>query len=105
MTDKLEIAAKLDEARALIEKGWCQHDYRRGDCFCVYGAIRQVVLGTVEAFSAEVGPPISYIAQAINHPDEEDEVTPDVWNDAPGRTQSEVIEAFRKAADLARASA
>jgi hypothetical protein len=100
MTDNATIADKLDEARALIEKGWCQGAFERRGCFCLYGAISQVTLGQADADSRSTEPLEELVAKAINDGSESWELAR--WNDAYGRTQAEVIEAFRKAAELAR---
>jgi hypothetical protein len=107
------IADKLDEARALIEKGWCQGEYARGKsgrkadptgryaaCFCAVGALgaanRQWPWGGMLGLS-ELNAAIGSFRQG--------EVPILDWNDIEWRTQAEVIEAFRKAAELARAEA
>lgn len=97
----------LRAARALIEKGWTQYDFARNSggwgvdewhhsaaCFCSWGALNRAGIdlecNTASAIhwlrSATVGP----IA---------------VWNDAPGRTQAEVLAAFDKAIELAQSEA
>lgn len=103
MADNLAIADKLDEARALIEKGWCQRAFAKDAngkkvfswhpsavCWCAIGAIN--------ATEPNNGGPWRYLEKVVGR-------SPDTWNDAPERTQAEVIEAFRKAAELARAVA
>jgi hypothetical protein len=98
------IAAKLDEARALIEKGWCQKDYARdaggaGEwptdaacaCYCSAGAIMAIANENLELEDA--------LEDAFRKATGGSIIT---WNDHPNRTQAEVIEAFRKAAELAR---
>jgi hypothetical protein len=102
--DNLLIAEKLDEARKLIERGWCQGEYAfyageaiaddaditvDCDCYCAIGALRAVCGDNFTAAH-------HYLARAVG-----DSQTLD-WNDAPERTQAEVIEAFRKASQLSR---
>ena len=97
--DREAVATKLDEARALIERGWVQGSYENahGNCFCSLGAIEQVG-GDCWNELPELWQPL---AQAIGtNPCEGFAIA--TWNDAPGRTQAEVVEAFRKAAELAR---
>ncbi len=106
MSGNLEIAAKLDEARALIERGWCQGLFEMRSitesCFCLYGAVNRVVAGDAE--SDLVGDEYFLpLARAIG--EDRNPLNLAEWNDAPGRTQAEVVEAFRKAADLARGEA
>jgi hypothetical protein len=99
------IADKLDDARALIEKGWCQKDYAQDRCgsgiwyddpqavcYCAVGAIRAVCGEDEIADVAErTVEGVVGAASLIS------------WNDK--HTQAEVIEAFRKAAELARGEA
>lgn len=108
------IAQKLEEACALIEKGWCQGGYTNatslsgaleGEPFascCSIGAI-----GIAKhAFPDERMPEMAYLHRAIfggQQPGEYgygDDIAD--WNDAPERTQAEVVAAFKKAAKLAR---
>ncbi len=106
-----DVADTLDKARALIEKGWTQDaEARNADgldvadldpscddvepvCWCAGGAMFTVKgdlsYTTVAAvFNAATG------AECVAE-----------WNDAEGRTQAEVIQAFKEAAALARAGA
>lgn len=99
------VADKLREARALIERGWTQEEFARSKtgrtvktnspqavCWCAYGALIQVD-GESDAYP--------WLCKAIDP--EGDMVTR--WNDAPERTQAEVLEAFDKAIDLAEQEA
>jgi len=98
--DREAVAAKLDEARALIERGWTQGDFARDGegnparidryaaCFCAVGA-----LVAVDA-EPEATP---FLRDALGV------CSISFWNDAPERTHAEVVEAFRRAAELARA--
>lgn len=98
-----EIAEKLDEARALIEKGWCQDSYAKRGCVCSLGAINKVTSGNANLeFRTGWTDMTAALAEAIGVFCNAD--IP-LWNDDPKRTQAEVIEAFRKAADLARSEA
>lgn len=93
-----QIAKALQQAAKLIEeKGWIQGSY--GDHvhgFCSIGALgtvtdhetyypaTQVLAGAVpEEFCPQLKPSIQRIIE---------------WNDTPGRTRSEVVQLFRKAA-------
>lgn len=97
------VADNLRRARALIESGWTQKEYARGKsgrgvnelgnapvCFCALGAIRRVTRrewdNTEEAKA---------LRAAILGRDIID------WNDAPRRTQADVLAAFDKAIELA----
>jgi hypothetical protein len=105
------VAEKLREARALVAKGWTQDADARnaagedleevyhelGDttpvCWCAGGAIHQVAgqssyISVAKVFGSAIG--VEFI--------------PD-WNDAPGRTQAEVLQAFDRAIELAESQA
>jgi hypothetical protein len=92
------IADKLCEARALIERGWCQIDQARDAlgrdcdphdpkavCWCVYGAFN-----AVDAPNEALKP----LQLATG------EILLANWNDAPERTQAEVLAAFDRAIEL-----
>jgi hypothetical protein len=91
------VADKLREARALVERGWCQHvfDQTHGDqqLFCAVGAIVRVTRA-VSCYLDVVGT----LRQAV---DPRGGLYG--WNDAPERTQAEVLAAFDKAIELAEA--
>lgn len=101
----MNTAEKLREARALIERGWCQDDpaqdaNRNLVCetdpdacrFCAFGAMSRVdPLGCADfalTQSARRKGYAGYIA----------------FNDTPGRTQSEVLALFSEAIALAEGS-
>lgn len=94
------VADKLAEARALIERGWCQDVYardragnemrwadRRATCYCTRGALYAVGVHDVA---------YEFVFQAVENQ------SLAIWNDAPERTQAEVIDAFKRAEQLAR---
>lgn len=94
------VAQKLDEARALIEtRGWARNDYECNGGLCIIGAIRAATNGDPFTWSDESGVLERFMRSALGL------CWLDVWNDAPERTQAEVIEALRKAAELARSAA
>lgn len=96
----------LDKAADLIEPegAWCQHviakkggrvfkdggvpGWREADCFCVSGAL--LFAGEGEDREAR-----RRLTRLIGQ-------EPIYWNDAPNRTQSEVVKALRDAANLAK---
>jgi hypothetical protein len=103
-----DIAEKLVEARKLIERGWTRKVYARtksgkettltrksATCFCAMGAIGRVFDDDDPNFYT---PGMRFLAAAIGT----DPIYE--WNDAPGRTQAEVLAAFDKAIELARAA-
>lgn len=107
MADVQEV---LNKAADLLEKpgAWTQGVFarnRRGNvcsptddtarCFCVSGAVQRVVGGFASPTFYSVVDLLNAMARRRNarhiaH-----------WNDAPGRTQSEVVEALRAAAKAA----
>lgn len=93
MTD---IATKLREARALIERGWCQGRMSTADgSVCIRGAILDAFY---DADLAEEKRADGLLKSAVGF----DGYLGD-WNDAPERTQAEVLAAFDKAIELADA--
>lgn len=95
VADVLEAAADLIEP----EGRWAQDIfYKRGDCYCLVGALREAA-GAGSAIAVERGP-IADAVHAARGPD--DRVMLHDWNDAPGRTQAEVVAKLREAASLSR---
>jgi hypothetical protein len=108
-----EIADKLREARALIERGWTQGEYaRRKDgapasilsrelfCYCAAGA---VAAGAGYKYPSSIVPGMRELSLAVGGDGDESDILN--WNDAPERTQAEVLAAFDKAIELAEQSA
>jgi hypothetical protein len=93
------IARKLAEARKLIERGWCQQRNRRlswrGWKYCALGALDHV--GDAR---------LSKIALASVLPMTMPRIPPSLnivlFNDREGRTQAEVIAAFKRAEQIVR---
>lgn len=102
-----EVKQTLIAARALIEKGWTQDAYARdadgaacsvnddrATCFCMNGAVMRVAgiyrendaLMVFTALGSAAG-----VTRYSHH-----------WNDAPGRTQAEVLALFDKAIEAAQ---
>lgn len=97
------VADKLREARALIERGWTQGNYVEEGCYCALGAIGMAVVGNPTAPSFMCGyPAISGVVRALGLPLglRTSSGVAD-WNDAPDRTQAEVLAVFDKAIALA----
>jgi hypothetical protein len=101
----VDIADKLAEARKLIERGWTQGQYARGKsgkavdehgrhavCFCALGALRRATGNYWDN-----GPETRLLRSAIGS--KKDVID---WNDAKRRTQAQVIEAFKRAEQIAR---
>ena len=87
----------LIDARALLAKGWMQGDWHNGDVvrlptrWCSIGAIEWAGGGTAESSAKRA------LWRAVGTACISD------WNDAPGRTQAEVLEAFDRAIALCEA--
>lgn len=91
----MTVADVLNGAADLIERdGWCQNtSHGAGGTRCAVAAIRDarplpvgVYTGALEWFERTLGCPSAAL-----------------WNDAPGRTKTEVVAALRAAAERARA--
>jgi hypothetical protein len=118
----LSVAEVLDAAADLIEPdgAWTQGDFgRRSDgkgwsmveratdiafadfpatCFCLYGAVAKVAGVSPQNALAE---PFAVIREVFNTPFAFEIAQ---WNDAPERTQAEVVAKLREAAAFARES-
>jgi hypothetical protein len=104
------VADKLREARALIERGWVQV-LVAGDAkgrsaplhsdtavvFCPYGALQRVTV----ADNGLYGRLLELVKRAVGLGKGSSLI---VWNDAPERTQAEVLAAFDKAIELAESA-
>lgn len=107
MTDNLEIAAKLDEARALIEKGWTRGEFKRRNCYCALGAIAKATTGQADPdaesfpYSSAYQRAVCMLEEAVGDPASIGRPDIAYWNDNQ-RSKKPVIEAFKKAAALAR---
>lgn len=74
----------LCKARNLIDRhGWCQHSFARGGMYCTLGAIKAVA--KLDYQCREVLLSVLKVESVAN------------WNDAPGRTKQEVLDAFDRA--------
>ena len=112
--EALSVSEVLSRAADLLEKpgAWTQWAYGRdifGDveedgsemptdpvCFCVQGAIGQVM--GERPYGAPIYPVIGALADHLGVP----AVDVPVWNDAPGRTQAEVVSALRAASEASQ---
>lgn len=71
----------LEAAEYIRQHGWCQHDYMASDGrVCLYGALRDL---------PENSPALAEIMRAVDR-------KPEWWNDAPGRTEQEVIDLLER---------
>lgn len=106
--DARQAAEALDRASIMVGGGWCQNAMARrsdgsscgwGDADCVavdaFAAIRSAnrekTAGVLEQATEAVS---AFAGQGIN-----------IWNDAPGRTQAEVVAGLHAAAGILRGEA
>jgi hypothetical protein len=107
MYNKYTTEQLLIEARALVEKGWCQGASARNDrgmlteffgnkavTFCMSGALCRLMNPVLEPWRKANDILASVVGCGIG-----------VWNDRPERTQAEVLEAFDNALAIVRGSA
>lgn len=95
----------IREARnVLFERGWTRRQLEHDDgSVCAMGALRIAAYGAVLGWGPEVESARDCLIAADAHlPDFiTDEPSVPAWNDYPGRTFGEVIDAFDKAEKLA----
>jgi hypothetical protein len=102
------VATKLREARALIERGWTQEAFARGKsgrvvvpngraavCFCAVGAIKRYDHWCYDLVAKPLATAIGVKGVTGIYD----------WNDAPERTQADVLAAFDRAIELAEQEA
>ena len=85
VADVLDAAADI-----IIESGWTQGAFEDNGCFCLDGAIMRAK-GVYDTLLE-----LDYVRRATGWP------SAIMWNDAPGRTEDEVVAKLREAAALAR---
>jgi hypothetical protein len=98
MTERMEIADVLERAADLIEPegAWTQGSYGGGHLPTCMGGAVNIARGR-QAWETPAGDPIAaFLAQCLGQ-----KVA--FWNDAPERTQAEVVAKLREAAAKARA--
>ena len=88
----MNVADKLDKIANLLEsRGWTQKQYTNAQGrMCLLGASAELF------FWGEQNAPLEYLRTYL------DTWNLTAWNDAPGRTQEEVITTLRSAAEKAR---
>ena len=94
----MSVAGTLAEARKLIAQGWTQGEYKRVvngvECWCISGAMGQAAPGYKPrdlAFAAlflSLRVDDFYLSSSTNLIE---------WNDAPGRTQEDVLDLIDRA--------
>jgi hypothetical protein len=104
----------LTHAAEKVAHGWCQRSYQVGDLYCMMGAMQRTATAEYVTSSSEWNTAIRVLAKQI---DPEGRLSPYGfapssicqrasiirWNDAPGRTQEEVIHEMEIAAKTAEA--
>jgi hypothetical protein len=105
-----EVGGVLKSARDLVAtRGWCQkvrardgygkrqvsHDHERAGQFSVVGAIYRAAAGNEDLRDVA----LAVLAKAVNESPRPSDI--DGWNDEPGRTRAQVIEAFDCAVKIA----
>lgn len=85
----MTVSNLLQEARALIERGWCQGEFQIEEQYCVIGAIETAR----EKYSARTG----ITAQKVLWLHSGGGCSLPNWNDQPGRTKEEVLALFDRA--------
>lgn len=85
----MKISEVLFKAAQIIERdGWCQNDYKNGNCLCPLGAIRVACGHQANKENSEVTQPTcEFLRDFLDKPVW-------CWNDAPERTAEEVIDAL-----------
>jgi hypothetical protein len=87
-----DVTKLLIEGRERIEQGWCQGRFEAKGSFCMLGAIRYDHQTTKWRRAAR-----KRLARALGLGQEADGNHIPNWNDAPGRTKDEVLQAFDRA--------
>jgi hypothetical protein len=87
-----ETVTILRAARERIERGWCQGIGSIGHSFCALVAL-STLFAPEDALDNE---PLRLLRKAVG----QERIIE--WNDAPGRTKADVLEAFSRAIELAR---
>ena len=102
LTLEPDVRKALEDARALVKKGWAQ-DYNAmalGSAVCdprSKAAARWCANGALVAATGDADSPICSMAYDVLRAAAETDGSLSAWNDAPGRTQAEVLALFDKA--------
>jgi hypothetical protein len=83
----------LRAAEIIEERGWCRAAYIENGRLCAVGAIATAAEGNAFSLAPRVERAIRSFNDFIGG-----SVRIEAWNDAPGRTQSEIVNALRSAA-------
>jgi hypothetical protein len=88
----------LREAKGVLAGGWCQGDYSDGNGnHCAAGAVNAVLFPEGRAWSSGDLHVARHLEAFFDHLLGDGFGSLSRWNDAPGRTQAEVIALFDKA--------
>lgn len=81
----------LERARERIARGWCQGKAEGPDgSVCIIGALHHAFYGGIGPLTPEAAYPLRVAVEQMGL----DPETVSIWNDAPGRTQAEVLARF-----------
>lgn len=104
----MSIAATLEKAAQIVEEGWTQGAYRKGDCYCPLGAIAKACgYEVAEGVAVEQKPFLSdahFLKVSAALAATLKSVGVWTWNDRSDRTQDQVALAMRGAAAAIRNS-
>ncbi len=94
------VAALLIKGRAKLEIGWCQGTLKRGNNFCMTGALMEDCGSLFPREDQVCGP---HFGQAMYLLSQVIPGCPSIphWNDRMGRTQKQVLAVYDKAIELA----
>lgn len=96
----------MEKAAEIVSRGWTQRIFTNSarSCFCVRGALS--VAAGAQMLTEGHKPSERLLAKVISGVSPRSDVAAEnslvAWNDAPGRTQAEVVAKLREAAALAR---
>ena len=84
-----DVTLRLIDARQKLQDGWCQGLYKRGDSYCMLGAVGFLTGPAAPANVSYLA--LDYIAKEI------DTTSVSGWNDDPDRKHEEVLSVMDQA--------
>lgn len=102
----MDVADVLEAAADIIERdGWCQGAFEANGSVCLLGALRKATIGTTHIYDvgvsaeglADYGHARDAVSNLVGFQD-----LASGYNDAPGRTEFEVIDTLRHCAEALR---
>lgn len=103
MSLKLPLRARLELARARLAKqeNWIQGDARKGDCYCLWGALFYDPDQPTQWPCADHGELVAHVRSAIEKVTGQNCLSIPIFNDAHGRKHEEVIKVLDHAISTA----